>query len=152
MWYTMPKLYYFSHTLSGKHGQNLLYSLNQLEFTSAIQLCFKQSVKELLKHTFTASEMWPGAWVASLYKKLKKLKENVTQGLGGRPVENAKHTAVAHMESDTCGCLNAPNTRPTSSNWDTHTQQIHIFRHKHSKHKHFFAFYAYLGYVAFGAN
>ena len=59
--------------------------------------------------------------MAGLYKKLKKLKENVTQGLGGRPVENAKHTAVAHMESDTCGCLNAPNTRPTSSNWDTHT-------------------------------
>ena len=50
----------------------------------------------------------------------------MTQGLGGRPVENAKHTAVAHMESDTCGCLNAPNTRPTSSNWDTHTTNTHI--------------------------
>ena len=49
------KKIFFSHTLPGKNGQNLLY--NQLEFTSAIQLCFKQSVKELLKHTFTASEM-----------------------------------------------------------------------------------------------
>ena len=57
----------------------------------------------------------------------------MTQGLGGRPVENAKHTAVAHIWSLTpAGALMRPihDLLPAIG---THTQQIHIFRHKHSK-------------------